>query len=284
MVFTPNLALQPDEPIELPCGQCVGCRLERSRQWAMRCIHEAQTHEENCFITLTFNEEELFKRERPLSIDVREFQKFMKRLRKKYPNKNIRYMHAGEYGDKSGRPHYHAILFGIDFNDKKLYTIRNSHRLYTSQTLDTVWGFGFTSIGDVTFESAAYVARYCMKKITGDVALSKYQVFDEDTGEILYDRDPEYATMSKNPAVGKAWFEQFKGDVYPKDYVTINGRKMKPPKYYDKMLEKSDPFMFDEIKEERIIKGKEMEDQTRERLDTQEEVKKHRIKQLKREL
>ena len=181
MIFNPKYAYQADQPEKLPCGQCVGCRLERSRQWAIRCMHEAQMHEDNCFITLTFNPESLDDRSNPWSLDVRDFQLFMKRLRKKY-GAGIRFYHCGEYGELNKRPHYHACIFGFDFPDKRLWKVTNSgHRLYISESLDELWPFGFCTIGNVTFESAAYVARYIMKKVNGDAAADHYEWIDEDT-------------------------------------------------------------------------------------------------------
>lgn len=141
---------------KLPCGQCVGCRLERSRQWAVRCMHEASLHSKNCFITLTFNQEFLEQRKNVWSLDYHDWRLFIKRLRNKFGTKSVRYYHCGEYGqmcancDRSlfycqcgtaqivilGRPHYHACLFGFDFPDKELFRITSTgHMLYTSKIL-----------------------------------------------------------------------------------------------------------------------------------------------------
>ena len=149
--------------VKLSCGQCIGCRLERSRQWALRCSHEASMYDENCFITLTYREDAL----PPLgSLDKRHFQLFMKRLRKRYPKKTIRYFQCGEYGEKLSRPHYHACLFNHDFDDKKLFKVEGENRLYVSEKLTQLWPYGYSTVGAVTFESAAYVARYVTKKMT----------------------------------------------------------------------------------------------------------------------
>lgn len=226
--------LRPVE-LNLPCGQCVGCRLERSRQWAVRCVHESELYERNCFITLTYDNEHLPANG---SVDVREFQLFMKRLRKRF-GEGIRFFHCGEYGENLGRPHYHACLFNFDFDDKEVWSVRNGNRLYRSASLDSVWGLGHAVVGDVTFESAAYVARYIMKKVTGDVASSHYD-----------GRRPEYITMSRRPGIGKGWFDRFRSDVYPGDSVVVRGSKMKPPKYYDNLYEMDFP---DEMK---LLKGK----------------------------
>lgn len=265
------------KPIKLPCGQCIGCRLERSRQWAIRCLHEAQMHDKNCFITLTFSPEALEKRKNPMSVDVRDFQLFMKRLRKKY-GAGIRFYHCGEYGEKNGRPHYHACLFGFDLEDKQLWKVNNGIRLYISKNLQELWPYGFSTIGDVTFESAAYVARYIMKKVNGDLADEKY--FDKNTGELI---KPEYTTMSRRPGIGRGWLEKYGSDVYPHDHVVIRGVVCKPPKYYDGVLKTERPYEFDEIKERRLTNAeKYADDNTPDRLAIREEITKTRLKQLVR--
>lgn len=282
MVFNPRQALQPDAPEKVPCGQCVGCRLERSRQWAIRCMHEAQLHEDNCFITLTFSPAALDERPNQWSLDVRDFQLFMKRLRKKFGS-NIRFYHCGEYGEKNGRPHYHACIFGFDFPDKVLWKITpTGHRLYTSATLEELWPFGFSTIGDVTFESAAYVARYIMKKITGDLAEDHYEWIDAYTGEIR-PLKPEYTTMSRRPGIGRGWLDKYMDDVYPHDFVIVNGRKMRPPRYYDGVLQTERPYEFDEIKENREINSKKhIDNNTTERLKCREVVQRARLGLLPR--
>lgn len=258
-----------DKPVDIPCGQCIGCRLERSRQWAMRCMHESQLHTQSCFITLTYNPENL---PRDGSLSKRHFQLFIKKLRHHLKGRKIRYFHCGEYGESLGRPHYHACLFGYDPSDKELLTENQGIRLYSSPSLEKIWGKGFVTIGDVTFESAAYVARYITKKITGDKAESHYQ-----------GRQPEYVTMSRRPGIGKKWFEKYQTDVYPKDFITVREKKVKAPKYYDKLYEHIDPSAFEQIKIERKRKCKENElDNTPERLHVKETVKKLNLKQLKR--
>lgn len=231
------------EILFLPCSRCIGCRLERSRQWALRCMLEASEHIRNCFITLTFNDENLPKDN---SLDVRYFQNFMKKLRKKYGN-GIRFFHCGEYGDKYGRPHYHAILFNHDFDDKVLWKNSGQFPLYRSSALEKLWPYGYSSIGNVTFESAAYVARYVMKKVTGDGAWTHY--LDVETGVI---KKPEYTTMSRKPGIASNWFSRFSSDVYPHDFMFLRGRKMKPPKYFDRMFESKFPDLFEELKAKRL--------------------------------
>lgn len=229
-----------DLPRTVPCGQCVGCRLERSRQWAIRCHHEASLHEDNCFITLTYNEENL---PADHSLSVRVFQLFMKRLRKKYPHK-IRFYACGEYGDRLGRPHYHACLFGHQFPDLKLWK-KDRDPLYRSPELEVLWPYGYSSIGNVTFNSAAYVARYIMKKINGPRADEHYCFIDEDG--VIHQRRPEFTIMSRKPGVGALWLDKYASDIYPDDFVIINGKRMRPPRYYDENYERTYPDKYKKI-------------------------------------
>jgi len=251
----------------LPCGQCIGCRLERSRQWAMRCVHEASLYEENCFITLTYSDEYL---PRDGSLKKNHFQGFMKRLRSRFVGRRIRFFHAGEYGSRFRRPHYHACLFNFDFADKKLFKVSNGNRLFTSDVLDSVWNRGFGSVGSLTFESAAYTARYIMKKVTGDGAAEHYLGCDDVTGELTA-LEPEYTTMSRRPGIGRDWYEKYRGDVFPGDDVILRGRKMRPPRFYDCIYEQENPQDFARIKADRVRAGlKHKDDSTPARLAVRE--------------
>jgi len=278
MVFSPRDSFDPDSEFKLPCGRCIGCRLERSRQWAIRCVHEASLYERNAFITLTFSPEHLPKSG---SLDKRDFQLFMKRLRKRFGS-GVRYFHCGEYGEKMGRPHYHACLFNFDFDDRELWRVRDGVKLYKSKALSELWPFGFSTIGDVTFESAAYVARYVTKKISGPVADDHYWRYDPKSGE-CYDLLPEYITMSRRPGIGRPWIEKYQGDVYPHDRVVLRGREMRPPKFYDSIFELDNPEGMEDIKFQREKKSKlQASDGEYSRLRTRERLQEIRLKCLKR--
>jgi hypothetical protein len=266
----------------LPCGQCIGCRLKYSQEWAVRLMHENEMHEESCFITLTMNNEYLESRENPYSLDKSEFQKFMKRLRKRY-GKQIRYFHCGEYGEKNNRPHYHAIIFGMDFEDKELFSVRDEIRLYTSEILAELWPHGFVTLGSVTMESCAYVARYVCKKQKGKNAEKHYIRWDPLTGEGT-PIEPEYATMSRKPGIGKTWFDKYKEDVFPHDYVVIKKHKIRPPRFYDKQLTEQE---LEKIKEKRAEELPEVIDEYNEAMDrlwVEEAVKEKRLEILIRDL
>lgn len=266
----------------LPCGQCIGCRLKYSQEWAVRLMHENQMHEESCFITLTMDDKYLASRENPYSLDRSEFQRFMKRLRKRY-GKKIRYFHCGEYGEKNNRPHYHAIIFGMDFEDKELFQVRDEIKLYTSESLAELWPYGFVTLGQVTFESAAYVARYVTKKVTGEKAEKHYIRWDPLTGEGT-PIEQEYATMSRKPGIGKSWFDKYKTDVYPHDYVVINKHKIRPPRFYDNQLSEQE---LEKLKLKRQEELPEVIDQYNENMDrlwVEEAVKENRLNILIRDL
>jgi hypothetical protein len=260
-----------DLPIDVPCGQCIGCRLERSRQWAIRCVHEASLYDNNCFVTLTFDDDHLDKN---LSLNKRDFVLFMKKLRFKF-GQGIRFFHCGEYGFLLQRPHHHVILFNFDFPDKYLWDIRNGNRLYRSPELEALWPYGFSSIGDVTFESCAYVARYIMKKVTGKNAGSHYN-----------GREPEYITMSRRPGIAREWFDKYQTDVFPNDYVVIrNGLKCKPPKYYDNIYDKIDPKSMKHVKFNRKLDAlKRKDDNFPRRLNVRERIQELRAEKLVRVL
>lgn len=282
IVFTEARKYDIVRSLELPCGQCVGCRLERSRQWAIRCMHEASLYKDNCFITLTYDEEHLPE---DYSLHYDDFQRFMKRVRKKYTGKKIRFYMAGEYGENFGRPHFHACIFNLDFEDKYLWQKTESgSKIYRSKTLEELWPFGYSSIGEVNFQSAAYVARYIMKKVTGDMADQHYEEVNFTTGEIIQ-RKPEFNKMSLKPGIGYGWYEKFKDDVYPHDYVIVNGKKCKPPKFYDKKYADDYPYEFDQLQWDREKSAKaQVFDNTPERLLVKEEVLKAKLSRLKRKL
>jgi len=282
IVFQERRWFNTVKTLSLPCGQCIGCRLERSRQWAMRCMHEAQLHEKNSFITLTYDNTHLPS---DGSLHYKDFQLFIKRLRKKFGNSRIRYYMAGEYGENFGRPHFHACIFGYDFHDKKLWKRSPSGAmLYRSSDLELLWPFGYSSIGDVNFESAAYVARYIMKKVTGHNSKAHYTETNPETGEITT-RKPEFNKMSLKPGIGYDWYKKYKTDVYPHDYVIIKGKKVKPPKFYDKKYKIDNPYEFDELLYKREINGKlNSEDNTMERLIVKETVQNAKLQKLKRSL
>lgn len=278
VIFSGSEPILQDKPIYIRCGQCLGCKIEHAKQYAIRCLHEAHYYENNIFITLTFNNESLnaprYKKGKQIhlphnSLCKQDFQNFLKRLRKKYPQ-TIRYFHCGEYGticktcEKSpnssnlqkrcncgpdyikscGRPHHHALLFNIDFPDKEyLRTNKKGQILYSSVTLDNIWGHGYTSLGQISYDSCAYVAQYVTKKTK------------TETDNYYGNKQHEYVTMSRRPGLGTKFYNEFKEtDMYNQGYVLINNKKLQIPKFYNNKYDIDNPKEYAKIKAERIRK------------------------------
>ena len=226
---------------KVPCGQCIGCRLEKSRQWAMRCVSELQMHAQACFLTLTYDNEHLPENG---SVSKADFKRWIKNFResvRRATGSVIRFFGCGEYGSKFKRPHYHLIVFGYCPKDLQFLKItRNGDILYTSPFLQKKWPYGFHTIGEVTFDSCAYVARYCTKKYMGKHPEKYY-------GEL----EPEFVHMSRRNGIGYEWFKKFHKDVYPNDVFIFKGKKFRPPIYFDTLLKKLDLEEYHEVKLER---------------------------------
>lgn len=232
----------------------MGCRLERSRQWAIRMLHESKAHAQNCFITLTYDNQHVPQN---YGLDLRDWQLFMKKLRKSLTVKmkhrrlehsahiraycrhltpKIRFYACGEYGDENGRPHYHAIIFNHDFFDRKLHGKNaKGDNIYTSETLAQLWGKGLVSTQDVTYKSARYVASYVTKKMTGEKAADHYYRFSPVDGQIHSVR-PEFGVMSRRDGLGSHYLDKFKSDFYPSGFIVVDGKKHSPPAFYKRKL------------------------------------------------
>lgn len=263
-----------DNQLMLPCGRCIGCRLERSRQWSVRIMHESQLYDSNCFITLTFDDDHLKSECVNGSISRKHMQDFFKRFRQEVAPVRIRYFCCGEYGDQLSRPHYHACVFNYDFSaDRVFYKLEGDHLYYTSSQLSKVWTFGHAIITDLSFDAAAYVARYCTKKITGGLADVHYQ-----------GKTPEFCQMSRRPGIGYDWLLKYgRSDVFNHDAVAVRGVLCKPPRYYDKFLADVDPQLFDRNRSRREVRAlSKVEDSTYRRLADRQHCKQAALKSLRR--
>ncbi|WP_176202977.1 rolling circle replication-associated protein [Salmonella enterica] len=199
-------------------------------------------HDFNCFITLTYSPEYLPENG---SLVRKDFTDFMKRLRKALGDISIRYFGCGEYGSKLERPHYHAIIFGYDFPDKKLFK-DGKFPLFVSSLLEKCWPFGWSTVAAFSFESAAYVARYCVKKVTGSRSSDHYGL-----------RIPEFSAMSLRPGIGYDFFIKYYEDIVNSDAcIGRGGRQIKPPRYYDKLLSGCDFEKLQQNKERRQLEAK----------------------------
>lgn len=258
------------------CGQCIGCRLERSRQAAVRCVNEASLYEDNQFLTLTYSDEFV-----PHGLVYRDFVLFMKRYRKRFAPRMIRFFMCGEYGGLNGRPHFHACIFNHRFGDLKLHSVSGNTRLYTSAILSSLWKFGHASVGELNFESAAYVARYvCDKQEEG---ARKYELVDYETGEVSFVA-PEFCQWSRDPGVGYYWLRIYgHTDVFPHDRVVSRGVEGNLPRYYDKLWRRMHPRDLERAKELRILDAKKRwDDNTVARRMAKETVARARLSFSKR--
>lgn len=209
-------------PVEVPCGQCIGCRLENSRQWALRCMHEKRLHAHSAFLTLTYDDDHLcYSLDRQQTLVLEHLQGFMKRLRERR-ERGLRFFACGEYGETTNRPHYHVLLLNTRFEDNRRIGGSREYVLSTSDELRGLWPHGHNVIGAVTFESAAYVARYCLKKVSGDRAAAHYGL-----------RKPEFVVMSRRPGLAMEWFKRYRAEAYKHDSAVLNGKEVPLPRFYD---------------------------------------------------
>lgn len=233
----------------VPCGSCIGCRTEQARHWATRMAHEAETSVASYFLTLTYSDENLPRFGSLLPEDSKSFWKRLRRGGRKFS-----YYLCGEYGDVTHRPHYHALVFGLTLDDRDLYTRRNGVPVWTSPTIGRAWPYGLHEVTPFSYSAAQYVAGYVRKKLSIAKNPDHYEKVDPETGECVPIQQ-EFARMSNRPALGRTWFERYWQDVYPRDYVVINGFQLKPPRYYDKLLERMNPELMMQVREKRYAEA-----------------------------
>lgn len=320
--YNPKTCSSSTPDMQVPCGKCIGCKLQKSKEWSIRCMHEASLYWRNCWLTLTLSDTYLHLRPNPYSLQRgidSEMTLFIKRLRNKY-GEGIRYFYCAEYGEtcffcnKSknmcscgsyhpwrGRPHYHMCVFNHDFDDKRFYKQINGKNHYNSESLDALWtdpktgiNMGYATISDLTYDSAAYTARYTTKKITGDmlkhndpVTGIKYYERVAPSGEII-SLEPEFCSMSrgsstiKTGGIGKGWLDSFSKEVLDNDTVYFKDMQSKPPSYYDKVNLRTHPDVIELLKEKRIDRARKSPDNTPERLNARHYIAQQKAKTLHR--
>ena len=237
--------------VPIPCGQCIGCRLDYSKQWATRCMLESEYHDENYFITLTYDDEHVPYSEYvdedgvvqdSLTLVKKDVQDFVKRVRRYFDytgQEGFRYFCCGEYGSKTARPHYHMIAFGLHLDDLELYQRTPLGDYYTSEFLSGKWKNGYVIIGSVTYQSCAYVSRYILKKQKG-ASSDVYSAFNIS---------PEFTVMSRNPGIGKQYFEDNFNSIYDTDSIVVSGGYcVNPPRYFDNLMNDIDEELMSSIK------------------------------------
>lgn len=176
--------------IEVPCGKCMECRLNYSKQWANRMMLEAQDHENNYFLTLTYDNEHLHFNDLGIAtLYKKDFQDFMKRLRRHFEPDVIRFFAAGEYGDHTFRPHYHAIIFGLNISDLDQFGYSSGFPVYISESISSIWKQGHVMIAPISWDTCAYTARYVVKKA------------NHYTKDVYHasNVEPEFCLMSRRP-------------------------------------------------------------------------------------
>jgi len=238
-------------------------------------------YDDSSFVTLTYDPQYLPDHGSLQKGKKSDQEYFLKNLREAIRPSKIKFFMCGEYGDNGARPHYHYLIFGYSFPDKIFFQEKNGIRLYTSELLQSKWPWGFSTCGFITMASAAYVARYCLKKIKSKDDIEEMDA-DNFSGQI-----PEYVNMSRGGTHGKGiangWYNQFSTDIFPADEVVIKGKIGKPPRYYDKQLEISNLPLYEKIKLDRKAQAiKNAADNTTARLLAKEKCKEAQIQQLKR--
>lgn len=278
IVFNATKGLIEGSSIAIPCGQCIGCRLDKAYQWAIRCVHESKMHDRNVFITLTYNQESV---PHDYSVKLRDWQLFMKKLRHR-KGAGVRFLAVGEYGDIGLRPHYHALLFNCDFHSKDVVRVDPKiGPVYTSSELAELWPVGSHEIGSVTPSSADYCCRYSLKKINGDKADAHYNRVSPIDGN-TYRVATEFMVSSRRPGIGATWLEKFKGDAFPSDFLIIDGQRRKPPAYYFRKLSEDDQKPIKRARKRTAVKQRW--NNTKERLAVREEIHTLRVQRLQRKL
>lgn len=270
IVFSAMKSYNGAKSMLVPCGKCINCRLNYAQDWATRCDCEQRMHELSCFITMTYNDGELPD---DYGLSVKHVDKFWKRLRRRLDSEvvevfnyrtgkverqpvRIRYMLCGEYGPKTNRPHYHAAVFGWNFPDRQPWRRTKADALsYVSPLLTEVWSHGNCELSELTTESAAYIAKYAMKKITGEPAPDHYTRLHPVTGVISQVR-PEFLHASRKPGLGSQYFERYRADILAHGFIMVNGKKKPVPDYFLRKFTEQEQQV---LKAERVRLGHDRE-------------------------
>jgi hypothetical protein len=289
VVFSPFRSYQGARALSIPCGKCVSCIQSRCRATAVRAHHEMMFHDVSSFVTVTYEDSYLPKSG---TLEPDEFQRFLKRVRNNHGP--FRFLACGEYGDQFKRPHYHALLFGLDFPDAVPWSVSSGEVLKRSPSLETTWGRGQVLIGTASFRSAAYIAGYVGKKagVRDDRRLLRGAV-DPDTGEIFCDPEtgeqlphwkvaPEFIRQSSRPGLGREWIDTYRTDAFPSGFVVINGEKHAVPRYYRKVLTDTEKLLA--TANAKAASRRHTRDQTQKRLMGRHDAKRYVANQRSRSL
>jgi len=241
--------------VRVPCGHCLGCRTDQARGWAVRMVHEGDVAGPAWMVTLTYSPEKVPEYG---SLLPRDATLFIKRARASWGSR-LSYYLCGEYGELSERPHYHMVLYGLPFMDREWIADRHGAPVYRSDQLEGWWQNGICEFTGLTYGAARYVAAYVRKKVRQRDSPEHYERVDPDTGELV-GIGREFGRMSRRPALGRRWIERYWRDVYPRDFVVMDGHELKPPRYYDKWMETNHPGVMMAVKEKRLLEAVERGD------------------------
>lgn len=256
--------------VTVPCGHCLGCRTDQARSWAIRLQHESEwPPRPSWFTTLTYDPEHVPENG---SLDLSDLKRFLRRIRRR-TSAAVSFYACGEYGDVTFRPHFHAVLYGPHLLDRDHHTTRSGAPVFTSDTLNDAWSKGFVEATGLTYAAARYVAGYVRKKVRQRDDPDHYTRVDPETGELV-ELQPEVARMSLRPAIGKRWIEKYWEDVYPRDFVVVDGHPVKPPRYYDRWLDQHRPDIMYDVRRQRLEDAIEIGD---EKLIMKEKIHRSRV-------
>ena len=250
VVFDLNLGMH-DRPVTIPCGRCRECLKRRKRAWALRCQHEASLHIENTWLSLTYDGDSLPENG---SLRKKDLSDFLKRLRshEQYDaekcgrsERRFKFFGCGEYGGRVGRAHYHIVLFGYDFADKRPSVIRKGYQQFESELLERIWDRGICEIGEVSFDGLGYVAKY----------VAKTRKKEEEEWLKAQGMEPEFVVMSRGGrhgrGIGYEWWKQYGSELIQFDSCLVKGKEVSVPPYYDHLNEISEPEEVQKIKARR---------------------------------
>lgn len=261
--------------ITLSCGKCIGCRVNDTRDLATRMMNEVSMHEHNQFLTLTIDDSYMNSNQ---SLVKSDFCNFMKRLRKYYQSKfsiqGIRFTMCGEYGELTYRPHYHAVIYNLPIPDLEHYTTSKGNKLYTSKIIEQIWQMGNVLVGNVTEQTCQYVTGYLKKGQMNEEWETDELIVDRETGE-FEPRLPPYRQSSNRPGIGHDWYQKYKSDCFPSDFIVLNGQKLTIPKYYSRLKKREDEVEYENIlskRKEKMCTPQHRENTSLKRLEVRKKV------------
>lgn len=296
--FTTSAKNSPTRvPMSVPCGQCIGCRVNKREQWKLRMLHEASLHDANCFWTVTYAPENVPPHG---SLRMDDVSSFIKRLRSRVAPVRFRFHAKSEYGPTTFRPHYHGLFFGFDFPDREVLRRTDAGELtYYSKLLTETWGLGHCECSDLTPRSCGYVANHNVDKLNGRLADEAYQRLDPETGEVVF-LERESQRCSLRPGIGSGWIDRFECDAFPSGFLVSEGHKVSVPRAYKKRLKDrfelagsdnapnrlvpvDDALLMSRKSRARARTAQAIENSTPERLAVREELQHIKLKRLRRD-